>query len=84
MKKKYIIYNLLELACIFWRDEEFLGRKADDKTVGQPKSTHCSSTTKDEKKCKLLLPEYQAFIEGWVSNASNYLAPWGHHKSSSI
>lgn len=84
LKGKHIIYNLLELVCRFWKDEEFLGRKADDKLVGQTKSTRCSSTTTDEKYCKLLLPKYHSFIKGSLSNASNYLAPWGHHKSSSI
>lgn len=84
MKEKHIIYNLLELDCIFENVEGFLGKKADDKPVGQTKSTRSSSTTRDEKYWKLLLLKYRNFIKNLLSNASNYLAPWGHHKSSLI
>lgn len=62
LKEEHIIYNLLELACIFENVEGFLGKKADDKPVGRTKSTHCSSTTRDEKYCKLLLPKYHNFL----------------------
>lgn len=63
LKEKHIIYNLLELAGIFEKVEGFLGKKADDKPVDRTKSTQSSSTTRDEKYCKLFLPKYHNFIK---------------------
>lgn len=44
----------------------FLGRKADDKPVGQTKSTHCSSTTVNRKNTNHYHPVIKAL------QSSNY------------